>query len=62
MSQAEEFAKEYEEGKGDEINPGTGGWYFWFSKQYFIFWPLRPHILRPRKMSLLPSFPEIFKL
>ena len=26
MSQAEELAKEYEEGKGDDINPGTGGW------------------------------------
>ena len=25
MSSAEELAKEYEEGLGDDINPGTGG-------------------------------------
>ena len=25
MSQAEELAREYEQGKGDDINPGTGG-------------------------------------
>ena len=28
MSQAEELAKEYEEGLGDDINPGTGGLHF----------------------------------